>query len=382
MIENMLYNLLKQRLNNTEFQNISLEAIIRWIYYFMPQMNGTQSASIQKIIKLSVNLLQIPSFRINSQCIHSMANVSNSHQFGYFILHQMVNKYQQSNTNQRTLKPSTLKDIKCILSLTTNGCNANEDNLFIVLQLIQVFYTTIFQERGYKDNKIQIIRIKATKQQQCTSDIDKIINICYSIAVLHDPSSRIGSKLLDIADNGCFNALYHKLPKNYKQSRHKNVSSFEYKQKKTQIQMYQNQLSSVLETPLIRSRNLFHPMRAFGHSSNDLNDSFNDISLDINRNKKQRTNQRANSVPACFHHLTANKGKIKVRQPNDDDVKEDVNNQNDNNSYSDKENAAKNSKMSGNKRKRNVELTTKEDDDDGGGVDGPSAPKKAKYTKK
>ena len=214
-----------------------------------------------------------------------------------------------------------------------------------------------------------MIRIKATKQQQCTSDIDKMVNICYSIAVQHDPTTRIGSKLLDIAENGCFGCLFDKLPKNYKQF---NKKSGDYKNKQTQQQrqMYQDQLSSVLETSLVRSRSTFHPMRAFGHSSHDLNDSFNDISLDINRNRthnaKQRL-QRAHSVPVHFNHsFTPN-------DPNDDDVKEEeIGNKqeellcyaksNDSNCSSDKENAAKNSKISGNKRKRDA-VAAKEDND-------------------
>lgn len=344
----MLYNLLKKRSNNVEFQNIALEAMIEWIYHYLPQINCTPTPSTAKIIKLSATLLQIQVFRIHSQRID---NVSNSHALSYFVLHQIV---QRNPNNQRAMKASTLSDIKCILSHTIgkrNGCN--EDNVCTVLQVIES------------------VRIKATKQEQCAPDIDKIINICYAIAMHHHPSSRIGSKLLRIADNGCFKALFDKLPKKYKQFRNGKVVSIEresVEHKEAQIQMYQNQLSSVLENRS-RAPSFFmgssscHPMRAFGGGSIDLNDSFNDISLDINRNKKQIENRRAHSVPAAqSNYLCSNRPRIKIRckEPNDDDHKEQVNNDellcdvNDNNSYSDKENAAKNNKMSGNKRKRDA----------------------------
>ena len=140
LIENMLYNLLKQRTNTEEFQNIALEAILRWIYYYLPQINGTQTAATAQVTKLSATLLQIPAFRIYSRYIHSMANVGDSHQLCYFMLHQMVN----SNTsNPRTMKPSTLSDIKCILSHTANN-GYSEDSLFIALQVIEVCFSKSF----------------------------------------------------------------------------------------------------------------------------------------------------------------------------------------------------------------------------------------------
>lgn len=154
LIENMLYELLTRNPNNIEFQNIAIEAVLQWIFKYLPQIgniNGKQP-SITKLLTLSKTILQISPFPIHKQYISSIINIQlsspransiNSHEFAYLILQEVINRYNQQTSHhhkRRTLKSGSLNNIKSILTQTTNGRidDPQDKYLYIVLQIVRV----------------------------------------------------------------------------------------------------------------------------------------------------------------------------------------------------------------------------------------------------
>eukprot|EP01083_Nonionella_stella_P025567 70389_1 len=368
LIETMMYDLFRQN-HNIPFRNIVLQAILKWIFMYLPRINHTKP-SISKIIILCRTLIETqPSFPIECPYILSTFRITrdtSSIQLSYHLLQEIITKYHRMR-----LAPSHLSDIKSILShahSTSNVNNPNTDHVHITLQILKMYCTN-----GAND---------------CESDIDQMMNIMYSIASQHPPGSPIGFALLDIARHELFAGLYRKLPKQYRQQKNKQMNQKNQK-KQMQRERYQNQLSCVMVNmdEVTRTRRVYHPMRVFGHGSPysvDLSDQFNDISLDINRNRKQKRNQRVRcqSVPVYLHQWHELDRDIDAK---DEDFKQIVNELehslgNDGMYCSNKKNARNRHKMAGIKRK--LDIVTKNDDYNASmTTQRPSAPKKIKYSK-
>lgn len=153
LIENMLYDLLRKNPNNVEFQNIAIEAILNWIFKYLPQINQ-QQPSITKLLNLSKIILQISPFPIHKEHVSLIMNISsvssrlnsvNSHKFAYQILQGIIDKnikHRTMNTHhiRRMLKSQSLNNIKFILNHTISGRiqDPNHKYLLIILQVLQV----------------------------------------------------------------------------------------------------------------------------------------------------------------------------------------------------------------------------------------------------
>ena len=156
LIENMLYDLLRKNPNNIEFQNIAIEAVLNWIFKYLPQINK-QQPSITKLLNLSKILLQISPFPIHKEYISLIMNISsissransiNSHEFAYQILQEIIDKYNKHKTMnihhiRRVLKPYSLKNIKFILTHTTSG-RIQDPNHKYLLQILQILQVCIY----------------------------------------------------------------------------------------------------------------------------------------------------------------------------------------------------------------------------------------------